>query len=50
MASLLKMGQRLALKFEGNGPLKKIIVEADYEGNIPVLWLSEVELPRGTAS
>ncbi len=46
MASLLKMGQRLALKFEGNGPLKKIIVEADYEGNIRgFVAAPEVDLP-----
>jgi molecular chaperone Hsp33 len=46
MASLLKMGQRLALKFEGNGPLKKIIVEADYEGNIRgFVAVPEVDLP-----
>jgi len=32
MGALLKRGQRLALKFEGNGPLKKIIVEADNDG------------------
>ncbi|MBP1714383.1 MAG: hslO [Deltaproteobacteria bacterium] len=34
MGALLKKGQRLALKFEGNGPLKKIIVEADYDGTV----------------
>ena len=34
MASLLKKDQRLALKFEGNGPLKKIIVEADHAGTV----------------
>ncbi len=46
MAALLKMGQRLALKFEGNGPLKKIIVEADYEGNIRgFVGVPEVDLP-----
>lgn len=32
MGALLKSGQRLALKFEGNGPLRKIIVEVDSEG------------------
>jgi molecular chaperone Hsp33 len=32
MGALLKRGQKLALKFEGNGPLKKIIVEADNAG------------------
>ena len=46
MASLLKMGHRLALKFEGNGPLKKIIVEADYDGNIRgFVAAPEVDLP-----
>ena len=34
LASLLKTRQRLALKFEGNGPLKKIIVEADANGAV----------------
>ncbi len=29
MGALLKHGQRIGLKFQGNGPLKKIIVEAD---------------------
>ncbi len=32
MAALMKRGQRIALKFEGNGPLKKIVVEADNDG------------------
>lgn len=32
MGALMKRGQRVALKFEGNGPLRKIIVEADHEG------------------
>lgn len=32
MAALLKTGQRLALKFEGDGPLKKIVVEAESNG------------------
>lgn len=32
MGALLKNGQRVALKFEGNGPLKKMIVEADSNG------------------
>ena len=32
MGALMKQGQRVALKFEGNGPLQKIIVEADNEG------------------
>ncbi len=30
----LKTGQRLALKFEGDGPLKKILVEADSNGAV----------------
>ncbi len=34
MGALQKTGQRLALKFEGNGPLKKIIVEADSNGAV----------------
>ncbi len=32
MGALLKTDQRVALKFEGNGPLKKIIVEAESNG------------------
>ncbi len=32
LASLLKDGQSLQLKFEGNGPLGKIIAEAGYDG------------------
>jgi molecular chaperone Hsp33 len=32
MGGLLKGGQRVALKFEGNGPLKKLIVEAESDG------------------
>ena len=34
MGALMKDGQRTALKFEGNGPLTKMIVEADYDGAI----------------
>jgi molecular chaperone Hsp33 len=34
MGALVKRGQRVGLKFEGNGPLKKIIVEADNEGTV----------------
>ncbi len=34
LGALLKTGQRLALKFEGNGPLKKIIVEAESNGEV----------------
>jgi molecular chaperone Hsp33 len=32
LGALLKTGQRVALKFEGNGPLKKIVVEAESNG------------------
>jgi molecular chaperone Hsp33 len=32
MGALLKPGQRVAMKFEGNGPLKKLIIEADADG------------------
>lgn len=32
MGALLKYGQRIALKFEGNGPLQKMIIEADSDG------------------
>ncbi len=46
MASLLKLGQRLALKIEGNGPLRKIIVEADYAGGVRgFVGVPEVDLP-----
>lgn len=34
MGSLLKTGQRVALKFEGNGPLLKMVVEADSDGAV----------------
>jgi molecular chaperone Hsp33 len=34
MGALLKDGQRIALKFEGNGPLRKMIVEADSDGAV----------------
>ena len=34
LGAMLKTGQRLALKFEGNGPLKKIIVEAESNGAV----------------
>jgi molecular chaperone Hsp33 len=32
--ALLKTGQRVALKFEGNGPLQKILVEAESNGAV----------------
>lgn len=34
MGSLLKGNQRIALKFEGNGPLLKMIIEADSDGAV----------------
>ena len=34
MGALLKNGQRLALKFEGNGPLRKVLIEADATGAV----------------
>lgn len=34
MGALLKTGQRVALRFEGIGPLKKIVVEADSDGGV----------------
>jgi len=34
MGALLKQDQRVAMKFEGNGPLVKMIIEADWDGAI----------------
>lgn len=34
MGALLKPGQRLGLKFEANGPMKKMIIEADSDGAV----------------
>lgn len=34
MSGLLKVGQRVALKWEGTGPLRKLIVEADAKGRV----------------
>jgi len=34
LGALLKTGQRVALTFEGNGPLKRIIVEAESNGAV----------------
>lgn len=34
MGALLKRGQRVALRFEGDGAIKKILVEADWEGGV----------------
>lgn len=46
MGALLYKGQRIALKFEGNGPLKKIIVEAEGDGTVKGYVVNpEVDLP-----
>lgn len=46
MSGLLKVGQRVALKWEGNGPLSKIIVEADSNGRVRGYVADpEVDLP-----
>lgn len=34
MGALLKPGQRVGLKFEGNGPVGKLIIEADSDGAV----------------
>jgi molecular chaperone Hsp33 len=34
MGALLKPGQRVGLKFEGNGPVGKLIIEADCDGAV----------------
>jgi molecular chaperone Hsp33 len=34
MSALLQDDQRVSLKFEGNGPLRKILVEADSDGHV----------------
>ncbi|MBJ6752812.1 Hsp33 family molecular chaperone HslO [Geomonas anaerohicana] len=34
MGAMLKSGQRVAMRFEGNGPLKKIVIEADSDGSV----------------
>lgn len=34
MGAMLKVRQRIAIKFEGNGPLQKILVESDSNGRI----------------
>jgi molecular chaperone Hsp33 len=46
MGALVKRGQRVGLKFEGNGPLKKIIVEADNDGTVRgFVGVPNVEVP-----
>jgi molecular chaperone Hsp33 len=46
LGALLEPDQRVALKFEGNGPLKKIIVEADGIGNVKgFVGEAKIDLP-----
>ena len=46
MGALLKTGQRVALKFEGNGPLRKIVVEAESSGEVRgYVAVPDVDLP-----
>ncbi len=46
MSGLLKVGQRVAIKWEGTGPLRKIVVEADAKGRVRgYVAEPEVELP-----
>jgi molecular chaperone Hsp33 len=46
MGALLKSGQRVALRFEGNGPLEKIIVEAESNGTVRgYVKVPHVDLP-----
>ncbi len=46
MGALLQDDQRLALKFEGNGPLRKILVEADSAGHVRgYVGVPQVNLP-----
>lgn len=46
MGALLQDEQRVALKFEGNGPLQKILVEADSAGHVRgYVGVPQVDLP-----
>lgn len=46
LGALLKTGQRVSLCFEGNGPLKKIIVEAESNGAVSgYVGAPETDLP-----
>jgi len=46
LGALLKTGQRVALRIEGNGPMKKIIVEAESNGAVSgYVGVPEVDLP-----
>jgi molecular chaperone Hsp33 len=47
LGALLKMRQRLALKLQGNGPLGKIVVEADSNGQVRgYVAVPDVDLPQ----
>lgn len=46
MGALLQDDQRVALKFEGNGPLKKMLVEADSVGHVRgYVGVPQIDLP-----
>jgi molecular chaperone Hsp33 len=46
LGALLRVGQRLAIKFEGSGPLEKIVVEADSHGRVRgYVARPEIDLP-----
>ncbi len=46
MSGLLKVGQRVAMKWEGTGPLRKLVVEADAKGRVRgYVAEPEIELP-----
>ncbi len=47
LGALLKVGHRLAMKLEGNGPLDKVIVESDAYGRLRGYALpTDVDLPQ----
>src|SRR5512135_2069359 len=46
MAALMKPRQRVGLKFEGDGPLRRILVEAESEGTARgFVGVPDVEVP-----
>ncbi|GFE56566.1 Hsp33 family molecular chaperone HslO [Geobacter sp. AOG1] len=46
MGALLKTGQRVGLKFEGSGPIRKILVEAESNGSVRgCVGVPAVDLP-----
>jgi molecular chaperone Hsp33 len=47
LGALLRVGHRVAIKFEGSGPLEKIVVEADSHGRVRGYTARpEIDLPR----